>query len=94
MEQIGVKIQELIALYGLKIIAAVAILIIGIFTAKGIRSLILRLLRRHKVDETLVSFVTSLAYWGIVVFVIIAALGQLGVQTTSFIAVVALPVWP
>jgi small conductance mechanosensitive channel len=87
MEQIVVKLQEWIALYGLKVIAAIVILIIGWLAAKSIRALIKRILRRANVDETLVSFVASLGYIGIVAFVVIAALGKLGVQTASFVAV-------
>ncbi|MBN1381580.1 MAG: mechanosensitive ion channel [Deltaproteobacteria bacterium] len=88
MDQIGTRIQELITIYGLKIIAAIVILIVGCIVAKWIRSVFGRLLRKRNVDEILVSFVVSLTYWAIIAFVIIAALGQLGVQTASFIAVV------
>lgn len=87
MEQIILKIQEWIALYGLKVIAAVAILIIGRWVAKGIRAFIKKIMEKSRVEETLVSFVTSLAYVGMMAFIIIAALGQLGVQTASFVAV-------
>lgn len=88
MEQIMVKLQEWLALYGLKVIAAVAILVLGRFAAIGIRGVIRRLLQKGRLDETLVSFVTSASYVAIMAFVIIAALGQLGVQTASFIAVI------
>jgi small conductance mechanosensitive channel len=87
MEQLIVKMQEWIALYGLKVIAAIAILILGRIAAKFIRSLIRRMLHKGRVDEMLVSFVSSLCYVGIMVVVIIAAVGQLGVQTTSFVAI-------
>ena len=89
MEQIIVKLQEWIALYGLKLVAAILILIIGRFAAKGIRVLIRRALQKSRIDDTLVSFVSSLCYVGIMAFVIIAALGQIGVQTASFVAVLA-----
>ena len=60
MEQIIVKLQEWIALYGLKLVAAILILIIGRFAAKGIRVLIRRALQKSRIDDTLVSFVSSL----------------------------------
>ena len=88
MEQVMVKLQELLALYGLKVIAAVAIFVIGRFAAIGIRGVIRRLLQKARLDEMLVSFVTSASYVAIMAFVIIAALGKLGVQTASFIAVI------
>ena len=87
MEQIVGKLQEWIALYGLKVIAAIAILIIGQLAAKGVRSVIRRALHKGKIDDTLVTFVASLSYVALMAFVIIAALGQLGVQTASFVAI-------
>jgi small conductance mechanosensitive channel len=87
MEQVIAKLQEWIALYGLKVIMAAAILIIGRFAAIGIRSLVRRVMVKSRVDKTLVSFITNLAFVAIMAFVIIAALGQLGVQTASFVAV-------
>lgn len=87
MDQIVVKIQEWIALYGLKVIAAIAILFIGRIAAIAVRSFIRRLLQKSQVDETLVSFIASVSYVAMMAFIIIAALGQLGVQTASFVAV-------
>lgn len=87
MEELVIKIQEWIALYGLKVLAAIAILLIGKLAAKGVRGVIRRTLQRSKIDETLVSFVASMSYIGIMAFVVIAALGQLGVQTASFVVV-------
>jgi small conductance mechanosensitive channel len=88
MEQVMVKLQEWIALYGLKVIAAVAILIIGRYVAIGIRAVVRRLLQKSHVDEMLISFITSLTYVAMMAFIIIAAIGQLGVQTASFVAVI------
>lgn len=87
VEQILVKTQELIAIYGLNVIAAVAILILGRLAAKIIRKLIENVMMKTKVDVTLVSFVASLSYVALMAFVVIAALGQLGIQTTSFVAI-------
>lgn len=87
MEQIVGKLQEWIALYGLKAIAAIVILIVGRFAAIGIRTLVKRSLAKSRVDKTLAAFVTSVSYVAIMAFVIIAALGQLGVQTASLVAV-------
>jgi small conductance mechanosensitive channel len=87
MEQIVAKVQEWVVLYGLKAIGAIAIFFIGWFVAKGVRVIIRKMLQKGHVDETLVSFVSSVTYVGIMAFVIIAALGQLGIQTASFIAI-------
>ena len=87
-EQVIVKLQEWIALYGLKVIAAIVILIVGWIVAKAIRSILRRMLTKMHADAALVSFMSSLTYVGLLAFVVLAALGQLGVQTTSFIAVI------
>ncbi len=81
------KIYELLTVYGIKVVAAIAILIIGRWVAKGVRNLISRLMAKSEVDETLNKFVASLSYVAMLAFVIIAALNQLGIQTASFIAI-------
>ncbi len=80
-------VYKLLTVYGLKVVAAIAILIIGRWVAKGVRNLISRTMARNKVDETLNKFVTSLSYVALLAFVVIAALNQLGVQTASFVAI-------
>jgi small conductance mechanosensitive channel len=65
----------------------VLILIIGWIVAKCIRALTRKLMVKSKVDETLVSFVSSLVYIGVMAFVVIAALSKLGIQTASFVAI-------
>ncbi len=87
MENIITQLQVLVTLYGLKIIAAVLILIVGRFIALGVKKLIRKIMTKGKVDETLVGFVTNLAYVALMAFVIIAAISKLGIQTASFIAV-------
>ena len=86
-EQIFSRSQELIALYGLNVVGAILILLIGRWAAKIVRKVARNVMVRAKVDTTLVSFVASLSYVALMAFVILAALGQLGIQTTSFIAV-------
>lgn len=82
------KVQELFAVFGVRIIAAIVILIVGWWVAKIIRNSLRNVLTKRQVDPLLVSFVGHLAYALLMVFVILAALGKLGVQTTSFVAVV------
>ncbi len=81
------KVQELITLYGLRIIAAAVIFIVGRWVAKGLKRFMVRALTKGKVDETLVSFLGHLTYFTLLAFIVIAALNQLGIQTTSFIAI-------
>ncbi|MEN8174596.1 MAG: mechanosensitive ion channel domain-containing protein [Pseudomonadota bacterium] len=91
VEQVGKYwelIQELVATWGLKVVAALAILIIGRWVVKAIRAALRRAMDKRGVEPTISRFLINLAYIGLMVFVVVAALGQLGIQTTSFIAVV------
>lgn len=74
--------------YGLQIIAAAIILVVGLWLAKKIKALVVKALQKREVDATLVGFLSSSLYGALVVFVVIAAIGKLGVQTTSFVAVI------
>jgi len=87
MEDTLQKVYGLVMLYGVKVIAAIAIFIIGRWVAKGFQSLTKKLMDRRNVDPTITGFVGNLTYMALLVFVIIAALSQLGIQTTSFIAI-------
>ncbi len=87
INQVLEKVWELATIYGLKIIAAAAIFIIGRWVAKAIRGVVRKMMRKANVDQTLRRFVGNLVYIGLLVFIVIAALSQLGIQTTSFIAI-------
>ena len=82
------KLSEILTVYGLKLLAAVAIFFIGLIVAKVVKKLIRRLMDRSKIDTTLTGFVANLSYAALLAFVIVAALNNLGVQTASFIAVI------
>ncbi len=87
METIISKLQEFGTLYGLKIVGAILILIVGRFVAKMLVNVLRSLMTKRKVDETLVSFTGSLSYVALMTFVIIAAINKLGIQTASFVAI-------
>ncbi len=79
--------EELIYSYAIKIIIALAIFVIGKKVAKWLTELSLKTLSKSGVDKTIVSFLSSVIYSILLVVVVLAALGQLGIQTTSFIAI-------
>ena len=88
MDAIGQKVVELFTVYGIKVLAAIVILILGRWIAKGFKKISKNLLEKRNVEPTLVTFAGNLTYIALMMFFIIAALGQLGIQTTSFIAVI------
>lgn len=88
MEAILQKIWELTTIYGIKILAAIVIFIVGRWIAKGFKNLTQKVMEKRNIERTLMSFVGNLTYILLLTFFIIAALGQLGIQTASFIAVI------
>ena len=82
------KMMEALTLYGMKIIAAVVIIVVGLWISKIIKNCFVKTLQKKEVDPTLVGFFASMLHGGLVIFVVISAISKLGVQTTSFVAVI------
>lgn len=75
--------------WGLNILAALAIFVIGRWLARRVVGLGRRAMRKAKVDATLSSFISNILYVLLIGFVLIAALSKLGVETTSLAAIFA-----
>ena len=82
------KIHEYAIQYGMNVAAALVIFIIGKLVAKFTANLAEKAMLKAKVEKTLASFGRHLLFYGLMTFVFIAALNKLGVETSSFIAVV------
>ena len=80
---------DLAITWGIKIVGAIAIYIIGKWIAGLLTNLFRKMLEKSDTDVTLVKFLGDLVYFGLIVLVILAALGTLGVDTTSFAAILA-----
>lgn len=78
----------LIVGWALKIVAALAILVIGNWLAKKIAAIFVKMMDRNEVDITLTKFLKNIIYYALLIAVVIAAAGQLGINTTSFLTVV------
>lgn len=72
---------------GLKLLAALAILLIGLWIAKRLSRALERVMTRANMEVTLRGFLRNIAYAVMVVVVAVAALQALGVPTTSVLAV-------
>ncbi len=88
IERIWSTVSEFAALYGMKIIGAILIIVLGRIVVGLVTRMVARLLERSKTDETLTRFLLALTRIALLTFIFIAALNTLGVQTTSFIAVI------
>lgn len=82
-----VRNQELLISYAVNIVAAIAIIFVGMIVARIISNTVNRLLCARHIDTTVADFLSALVRYGIIAFTLIAALGRIGVQTTSVIAI-------
>jgi small conductance mechanosensitive channel len=87
MENALNTMYDFVVTYGIKIVGAVLILIIGRIVAGLCRKGVKKALGKSNVDVALVGFFGNLAYVGILAFAVVAALAKFGVQTASFIAI-------
>jgi small conductance mechanosensitive channel len=87
MESAGNQVVVFVTTYGLKIIGAVVILILGRIAAGIGRRIVRRMLQKSKAESSIVSFFASLTYFLILTFTILAALAKFGIQTASFVVV-------
>ncbi len=76
------------ASFGLKLLGAIAIFIVGKWLARLLSGVLSRALLRAKLDETLTQFVSRIAYVLLLLVVIMAALDMIGVKTTSMVAII------
>lgn len=74
--------------FGIRIITALLIFVIGKWIVKIISGAISRAFARSKMDETLNQFLTKIVYTMLLLVVILAAVDRLGVKTTSMVAII------
>lgn len=87
MEDILRQAEHYITQFGFALLIALVIFIVGRWVAKIIKNVVEKTMRKKEVDEAVVTFSSDLLYTLLLVFVILASLSQLGVETTSFIAI-------
>jgi small conductance mechanosensitive channel len=88
IDQIMDQLPSLIITYGTQLVMAIVIFLIGQWVAKAVSNAVVKGMNKKDVDRTISSFIGNLIYCGLFAFVIIAALGQLGIQTASFVAII------
>lgn len=71
---------------GPSLIVAVLIYIVGLYIARFIRDVAMRMMRRANYDYTVVSFVSQIIYYGVLAIVLLTALNSAGFPTTSLLA--------
>lgn len=87
MNQIMETLAQFATTYGLKVIGAILILIVGRVAAGLVRKGIAKALGRAQMDASLSRFFGNLAFVAVMTFAVLASLSKFGVETTSFVAV-------
>lgn len=80
---------EKITQFGLKLLAALLILFIGIWLIRWTKSLLKRMFDKRNTEPTIASFVTSFVSITLSVLLVVISIGTLGVDTTSLAALLA-----
>ena len=81
------SLQPLLITYSWKIISALLVFLVGKWIARKITKILVRLLESRHIDTTLIGFLEGIVYYVLFITVLIAAAGQLGIKTTSFLAI-------
>ncbi|MCK4413567.1 MAG: mechanosensitive ion channel [Candidatus Eisenbacteria sp.] len=87
MEGITDRLVDFATGYGLQVIGAILILIIGRIVASGVRRLLRKGLTARGTDPAIVGFTSGIAYYLVLVFSVIAILSNFGIETASLVAV-------
>ena len=86
-DDMSMYLNDYIIPFGIKIALAIVIYIVGKIVVSVIINVLSKLLAKSKYDDMLVSFLLAIANALLMLFVIVAALDQLGVDTTSLVAI-------
>ena len=81
-------IQTLAITYGARVFLAIVTFIVGKWLSGKITSLLTKVLEKHNVEQTLVKFLTNILYYLLIVAVLVAVVGQLGINTASFLTII------
>lgn len=88
MEGLLDKLIDWGTVYGLKVVGAIAIFVIGRFVIGIVTGVVKRILIKSKTDETLLKFSISLTKTALLIVLFVAVLNHLGIETTSFVAII------
>lgn len=80
------KIINFFIEHGPSLIMALIIYIVGMYIARFIRDVAMRMMKRANYDHTVVSFVSQIIYYGLLAIVLLTALNSAGFPTTSLLA--------
>ncbi|KAA9332647.1 mechanosensitive ion channel family protein [Adhaeribacter soli] len=85
--RISRTITNYVVLYGMKILVALLILVVGLWLIKRITNFLFRLMEKRGVDPSLIPFLHNIANISLRILLIIVVISQIGIEATSFLAI-------
>lgn len=82
------KLSASLIQFGLNVLFAIVILIVGKWAARIVSKIAAAGMAKAKLNATLATFFKNIIYYALFIFVFIAALGKVGIETTSFVALI------
>ena len=87
LKNYSTEIFNSIVLYAPKLIAALALLIIGIYSIKFVNKLVQKVMQSRQLDPTLSKFLLDILNWVLRILLFVSVIAKLGIETSSFVAI-------
>lgn len=91
MEQVSKYSEQFthwVVIYGARLVGAILVFIIGLYLTNWLARIVSRSMYRRNFDVSLQSFLSSMISAGLKVLLLITVAGMLGIETTSFVAII------
>ena len=87
LKNYSTEIFNSVVLYAPKLIAALALLIIGIYSIKFVNKLVQKVMQSRQLDPTLSKFLLDILNWVLRILLFVSVIAKLGIETSSFVAI-------
>lgn len=87
IDQYSIAFKNALIDYSPKLIAALLLLILGIWTIRFVNSVSRKIMIKREVEPTLIEFLSDIIFWGLRIVLFIAVISKLGVESSSFLAI-------
>ncbi|MEZ5523464.1 MAG: mechanosensitive ion channel family protein [Pseudomonadales bacterium] len=88
IQQVYDLLTEFLVNYSFQLVGAIIIFLIGLFVAKKVAKLILRLCEKHQLDITLSNFIANTLRIIVIIMAAVIALGKVGISVTPMVAAI------
>ena len=87
VEQYVQSLVKVLIEYSPKLIAALLLLVIGIWVIRFINNISRRIMVKRGIEPTLIEFLSDIIFWGLRIILFIAVISKLGIESSSFVAI-------